>query len=75
MGRHNNIGGFVNVFVSKFPRHTLVLAQVLTAFAAEATGGDPQALHDLMVDREPDRIVIEICSIAGWVSDLVRALA
>ena len=28
----------------------------------------PQALHDLIVDREPDRVVIEICSIAGWVN-------
>ena len=35
---------------------------------------NPQTLHDLIVDREPDRVVIEICSIAGWVSDLVRAL-
>ena len=35
---------------------------------------NPKALHDLMVDREPDRIVIEICSIAGWVADLVRTL-
>jgi transposase len=34
----------------------------------------PKALHDLLVDREPDRVVIEICSIAGWVCDLVRAL-
>ena len=34
----------------------------------------PKALHDLMVDREPHRVVIEICSIAGWVSDLVRSL-
>ena len=34
----------------------------------------PKALHDLIVDREPDRVVIEICSIAGWVSDLVRTL-
>lgn len=34
----------------------------------------PKALHDLMVDREPQRVVIEICSIAGWVSDLVRSL-
>ena len=33
-----------------------------------------KALHDLIVDREPDRVVIEICSIAGWVSDLVRGL-
>jgi len=31
-------------------------------------------LHDLIVDREPDRVVIEICSIAGWVCDLVRTL-
>lgn len=34
----------------------------------------PQALHDLIVDHEPDRVVIEICSIAGWVCDLVRTL-
>jgi transposase len=35
---------------------------------------NPKALHDLIVDREPDRVVIEICSIAGWVGDLVRSL-
>src|SRR5215470_4375777 len=34
----------------------------------------PKALHDFMVDCEPDRVVIEICSIAGWVCDLVRTL-
>ena len=34
----------------------------------------PKALHDLIVDREPDRVVIEICSIAGWVCDVVRTL-
>lgn len=33
-----------------------------------------KALHDLLVDCAPDRVVIEICSIAGWVSDLVRGL-
>lgn len=33
-----------------------------------------QALHDLLVEHEPDRVVIEICSIAGWVTDLVRTL-
>jgi transposase len=33
-----------------------------------------KALHDLIVDREPDRVVIEICSIAGWVCDLVRSM-
>jgi transposase len=34
----------------------------------------PKGLHDLIVDRDPDRVVIEICSIAGWVCDLVRSL-
>lgn len=33
-----------------------------------------KTLHDLIVDHEPDRVVIEICSIAGWVCDLVRNL-
>lgn len=33
-----------------------------------------QALHDLLVEAEPNRVVIEICSIAGWVTDLVRTL-
>lgn len=33
-----------------------------------------KALHDLLVDCAPDRVVIEIGSIAGWVSDLVRGL-
>src|SRR5260370_34797067 len=34
----------------------------------------PKGLHDLIVDREPERVVIEICSIAGWVCDLGRSL-
>lgn len=34
----------------------------------------PKALHDLIVDCAPQRVVIEICSIAGWVGDLVRSL-
>src|SRR2546425_3053747 len=34
----------------------------------------PKVLHDLLVEEEPDRVVIEICPLAGWVSDLVRAL-
>ena len=33
-----------------------------------------QALHDLLVEVEPERVVIEICSMAGWVSDLVASL-
>ena len=34
----------------------------------------PQALHDLLVEEEPERVVIEICPLAGWVSDLVGTL-
>lgn len=40
----------------------------------ETTTTSAQALHDLLVEHEPDRVVIEICSIAGWVCDLVRIL-
>jgi transposase len=34
----------------------------------------PAELHDLLVELGPDRVVIEVSSISGWVSDLVRAL-
>jgi len=34
----------------------------------------PSDLHDLIVDLEPDRVVLEIGPAAGWLSDLVRAL-
>ena len=34
----------------------------------------PQDLHDLVVKLEPDRVVIEICSAAGWVADLMEAV-
>jgi transposase len=32
------------------------------------------ALHDLIVAMSPQRVVFEICPIAGWLSDLVRAM-
>jgi transposase len=35
---------------------------------------EPQQIHDLIVDKLPDRVVFEICSAAGWVYDIVRAL-
>ena len=34
----------------------------------------PKAVHDLLVEEEPQRVVIEICPLAGWISDLVGAL-
>lgn len=34
----------------------------------------PKVLHDLIVERSPDRVVIEIGSPAGWVRDLCEVL-
>jgi len=34
----------------------------------------PQQIHDLIVEKLPDRVVFEISSTAGWVYDMVRAL-
>lgn len=33
-----------------------------------------QAMHDLLVERAPDRLVIEIGPAAGWIHDLARTL-
>jgi transposase len=34
----------------------------------------PQAIHDLIVDKEPERVVMEVSEIAGWVVDIAHAL-
>lgn len=34
----------------------------------------PQVMHDFLVEREPDRVVIETGPVSGWVYDLARAL-
>lgn len=34
----------------------------------------PQAMHDLLAERSPDRLVIEVGSAAGWVKDLAQVL-
>jgi len=34
----------------------------------------PQQIHDLIVERSPNGVVFEICTIAGWVFDIVKAL-
>jgi transposase len=48
---------------------TLTLGERYVTIATTA-----QALHDLVVEEEPGRIVLEICSITGWVVDLLRGL-
>ena len=34
----------------------------------------PAALQQLVKDVKPDRVVIEVCNIAGWVCDLLRGM-
>jgi transposase len=34
----------------------------------------PQQIHDLIVEQEPERVVFEICSAAGWVYDIASGL-
>jgi len=34
----------------------------------------PQQVHDLIVEKSPDRVVFEICSAAGWVYDIAHSL-
>ncbi len=35
----------------------------------------PAALQRLVQEVKPDRVVIEVCNIAGWVCDLLRGMA
>ena len=34
----------------------------------------PAALQQLVKEVKPDRVVIEVCNIAGWVCDLLRGM-
>jgi len=49
----------------------------------DSTGGEhtfgtvktkPQDIHDLFVTTEPERVVVEVCSTAGWIVDIADAL-
>ena len=42
------------------------------AFATIAT--TPPAVHDLLIDANPALLVIEACSVCGWVADLAESL-
>lgn len=39
-----------------------------------ATATTPAALQQLVKEVKPDRVVIEVCNIAGWVCDLLRGM-
>ena len=34
----------------------------------------PQQVHDILEARQPDRLVIEISNIAGWIHDIAQTL-
>ena len=34
----------------------------------------PEDIHDLLVELEPDLLVIEVCGVAGWIHDLATSL-
>ena len=34
----------------------------------------PAAFHDVLIEQQVDRVVIEVCDMAGWVMDLCRSL-
>ena len=40
----------------------------------KTTSTTPAALQQLVTEVQPDRVVIEVCNIAGWVCDLLRAM-
>lgn len=60
LGKYKTVGCEYEGESAKHKFHTVAMTQ--------------QQLHDLLVAVEPERVVIEICSIAGWVSDLVQSL-
>lgn len=35
---------------------------------------EPKVLHDFLVEHDADVVIVEVCSIIGWVYDLVRSL-
>ena len=44
------------------------------AHAFETIATSPPAVHDLLVEAAPSVLVIEACSICGWVGDLAESL-
>ncbi len=40
----------------------------------ETVDSTPAAFHEVLVAQRPDRVVIEVCDMAGWVQDLCQTL-
>src|SRR5688572_7766429 len=42
--------------------------------AFETIATTPATIHDLLIDANPALLVIEACSVCGWVADLAESL-
>ncbi len=43
--------------------------------AFETIATTPPAVHDLLIETAPQLLVIEACSVCGWISDLAESLS
>ena len=45
------------------------------AHAFQTIATSPAAVHDLLIDANPQLLVIEACGVCGWISDLAESLS
>lgn len=73
-----SIGSIATTFLAldlgKFKSVACVYDDASGRHQFQTIGTSPTAVHDLLVKVAPARVVIEACSIAGWVADIVRML-
>ena len=43
--------------------------------AFETIATNPAAVHDLLIDANPQLLVIEACGVCGWIADLAESLS
>jgi len=67
----------MNILAMDLGKYKTVFCDYNTANGEHTFGTvktSPQEIHDLIVRTEPDRVVMEVCSIAGWIVDITEAL-
>jgi transposase len=45
------------------------------AHAFETIATNPQAVHDLLIEADPQLLVVEACGVCGWIADLAESLS
>jgi transposase len=65
----------LSIDLGKFKSVACVLEAAAGEHRFETIPTNPAAVHDLLVAVAPGRLVIEACSVAGWVHDLAVALS